>query len=86
MLVLKTNVISNNAVGSNPTCPVQKFYNKNMYLLIVFLPLLGSLSAGFFGKKIGIYGSAHITIFCLVLVSITTEIVPFFLFLKAIQS
>jgi NADH-ubiquinone oxidoreductase chain 5 len=37
-----------------------------MYLLIVFLPLLGSLIAGFFGKKIGMYGSAHITIFCLV--------------------
>tara|TARA_B110000208_G_scaffold44361_1_gene58826 strand:- start:2490 stop:4562 length:2073 start_codon:yes stop_codon:yes gene_type:complete len=37
-----------------------------MYLLIVFLPLLGSLIAGLFGKKIGMYGSAHITVFCLV--------------------
>jgi len=37
-----------------------------MYLLIVFLPLIGSLIASFFGKKIGMHGSAYITIFCLV--------------------
>nr|AZJ13587.1 NADH dehydrogenase subunit 5 [Endarachne binghamiae] len=35
-----------------------------MYLNIVFLPLLGSLVAGFFGRFIGGRGSGLITIFC----------------------
>ena len=35
-----------------------------MYLNIVFLPLLGSLVAGFFGRFIGGRGSGIITIFC----------------------
>jgi len=33
-----------------------------MYLLIIILPLLGSLSAGFLGRKIGITGSQLLTI------------------------
>ena len=33
-----------------------------MYLLIIILPLLGSLSAGFLGRKIGITGSQILTI------------------------
>jgi NADH-ubiquinone oxidoreductase chain 5 len=36
-----------------------------MYLTIIFLPLFGFLIAGFFGKKLGSYGSGVITTFCL---------------------
>jgi NADH-ubiquinone oxidoreductase chain 5 len=32
-----------------------------MYLLIIILPLLGSISSGFFGRKIGVSGSQLIT-------------------------
>nr|YP_010417980.1 NADH dehydrogenase subunit 5 [Sargassum polycystum]USF18198.1 NADH dehydrogenase subunit 5 [Sargassum polycystum] len=35
-----------------------------MYLNIVFLPLLGSIISGFFGRFIGVYGSCFITVFC----------------------
>ena len=38
-----------------------------MYLLIVFLPLIGSISAGLFGRKIGPYGSSILTTTCLIL-------------------
>ena len=38
-----------------------------MYLLLVFLPLIGSLCAGFFGRKIGPLGASYITISCLIL-------------------
>lgn len=36
-----------------------------MYLLIIFLPLIGSITAGLFGKKIGIEGATKITTSCL---------------------
>jgi len=32
-----------------------------MYLAIIILPLLGSISSGFFGRKIGVSGSQLIT-------------------------
>jgi NADH-ubiquinone oxidoreductase chain 5 len=32
-----------------------------MYLTLIVLPLLGSISSGFFGRKIGISGSHIIT-------------------------
>jgi NADH-ubiquinone oxidoreductase chain 5 len=32
-----------------------------MYLLIIILPLLGSILSGFFGRKIGVSGSQIIT-------------------------
>ncbi len=38
-----------------------------MYLLIIFLPLLSSLSSGFFGRWLGFYGSCLISFSCLVL-------------------
>ena len=38
-----------------------------MYLLIIIFPLLGSLSAGLFGRKIGPNGSAILTTSCLIL-------------------
>ena len=36
-----------------------------MYLLLVFLPLLGSISAGIFGRYIGPLGSSYVTVTCL---------------------
>jgi len=38
-----------------------------MYLILVFLPLIGSISAGLFGRKIGPKGSAVVTVSCLFL-------------------
>jgi NADH-ubiquinone oxidoreductase chain 5 len=32
-----------------------------MYLALIILPLLGSISSGFFGRKIGVSGSQFIT-------------------------
>jgi len=34
-----------------------------MYILLVFLPLLGSLVAGFFGRFLGYRGASLISIF-----------------------
>ncbi len=45
-----------------------------MYLTILFLPLLGSVLSGFFGRKIGVTGSHIITITCLILSSILASI------------
>jgi NADH-quinone oxidoreductase subunit L len=36
-----------------------------MYLTLIFLPLLGSIAAGFFGFFLGPYGAGFITIFFL---------------------
>nr|YP_011017722.1 NADH dehydrogenase subunit 5 [Griffithsia okiensis]WQF69545.1 NADH dehydrogenase subunit 5 [Griffithsia okiensis] len=36
-----------------------------MYLITLILPLLGSLFSGFFGRKLGFYGSSFITFFCI---------------------
>ena len=38
-----------------------------MYLTLIFLPLMGSLSAGLFGRKIGAQGACIITVGCLFL-------------------
>jgi len=48
--------------------------NKKMYLLIIFLPLIGSLTAGLFGNKIGSYGATRITTFCILLSGIFSYI------------
>ena len=45
-----------------------------MYLTILFLPLLGSIFAGLFGRKIGIKGAQIITTSCLILSSILAAI------------
>ena len=37
-----------------------------MYLLLVFLPLIGSFCAGLFGRKLGPFGASYITVCCLV--------------------
>ncbi len=36
-----------------------------MYLLVIFLPLFSSLSLGFYGRCLGFYGSAIISLLCL---------------------
>ena len=41
-----------------------------MYLTILIFPLLGSISAGFLGRKIGVTGSHIITCSCLIISSI----------------
>jgi NADH-ubiquinone oxidoreductase chain 5 len=48
-----------------------------MYLAIIFLPLLGSIVSGFFGRKVGVSGAQLITCLC---VTITTllAIIAFF--------
>lgn len=45
-----------------------------MYLLIIFLPLIGSLTAGLFGNKISPYGATRITSFCIFLTCIFSYI------------
>ena len=41
--------------------------NKKLYLSIVFLTLISSLSVGFFGRFLGFYGAAIFSTSCLVL-------------------
>ena len=48
-----------------------------MYLTILFLPLLGAIISGLFGKKIGVTGSHIITITCLLLSSLLSCIAFF---------
>jgi len=48
-----------------------------MYLVIIFLPLLGSIASGFFGRKIGITGS-HIITCSSVIITTILSIVVFF--------
>ena len=36
-----------------------------MYLLLIFLPLIGSFSAGLFGRKLGPFGASYISVTCL---------------------
>jgi NADH-ubiquinone oxidoreductase chain 5 len=38
-----------------------------MYLLIITLPLIGTIISGLFGHKIGLKGAMHITIGCIAL-------------------
>lgn len=45
-----------------------------MYLALIVLPILGSIFAGFFGRKIGVSGSQLITCSCII---ITTTIAAF---------
>jgi len=49
-----------------------------MYLNIVFLPLLGSIFSGFFGRFIGSFGSKIITTFCV----FTSLLLSFFAFFE----
>lgn len=38
-----------------------------MYLLLIFLPLIGSCCAGLFGRKLGPYGASCVTVTCLLI-------------------
>jgi NADH-ubiquinone oxidoreductase chain 5 len=48
-----------------------------MYLTIIFLPLLGSIISGFFGRKVGVYGSRLLTCSSILLTTIFA-IIAFF--------
>jgi NADH-ubiquinone oxidoreductase chain 5 len=41
-----------------------------MYLSLIFLPLLGSIVAGFFGRKVGVKGAQIITCLCVIITTI----------------
>jgi NADH-ubiquinone oxidoreductase chain 5 len=45
-----------------------------MYLALILLPLLGSISSGFFGRKIGVSGARIITCTCVVLTTVLAAI------------
>ena len=49
-----------------------------MYLLLVFLPLFSSITAGLFGRKIGPKGSSFLTVLCLLI----TCLISCFLFIE----
>ena len=38
-----------------------------MYLSLIFLPILGSISAGLLGRKVGVTGAQLITTACLII-------------------
>jgi NADH-ubiquinone oxidoreductase chain 5 len=48
-----------------------------MYLTIIILPLLASMSSGFFGRKLGVNGSQLITT-TLVILTTLLSIIAFF--------
>jgi NADH-ubiquinone oxidoreductase chain 5 len=48
-----------------------------MYLVLIVLPLLGSIVSGFFGRKIGINGAQFITCSSLIVITIIA-IISFF--------
>jgi NADH-ubiquinone oxidoreductase chain 5 len=41
-----------------------------MYLVILILPLLGSIASGFFGRKIGVTGAQFITCTAVILTTL----------------
>ena len=54
-----------------------------MYLNLIFLPLIGSITAGMFGRKIGPNGAAIITVSCLgisFLISFSSFLTSLFIF------
>ena len=48
-----------------------------MYLLFVFLPLIGSFSAGMFGRVLGPTGSSIVTVICLCTTFIISSVIFF---------
>jgi NADH-ubiquinone oxidoreductase chain 5 len=45
-----------------------------MYLTIIFLPLLGSIVSGFFGRKIGVSGAQLITSTCVFVTTLLAKV------------
>jgi NADH-ubiquinone oxidoreductase chain 5 len=48
-----------------------------MYLTLIVLPLLGSISSGFFGRKIGVTGAQIITCICVIMTTLLAIIIFF---------
>jgi len=48
-----------------------------MYITLIFLPILGSIFAGFFGRKVGIFGAQFITCLSLFLSAVLSSIAFF---------
>jgi NADH-ubiquinone oxidoreductase chain 5 len=48
-----------------------------MYLAIIVLPLLGSIVAGFFGRKVGVTGAQLITCLCIIITTLFAIIIFF---------
>jgi NADH-ubiquinone oxidoreductase chain 5 len=48
-----------------------------MYLNIIFLPLLGSIVSGFFGRKTGVSGAQLLSCLCIIITTIFS-IIAFF--------
>lgn len=48
-----------------------------MYLVVIILPLLGSIVSGFFGRKVGVSGAQFITCFSVIVTTILA-IIAFF--------
>jgi len=48
-----------------------------MYLAIIILPLLGSIVAGFFGRKVGVSGAQLITCLCVILTTLLATVAFF---------
>lgn len=38
-----------------------------MYLLLISLPLIGTIISGLFGYRLGAYGATRVTVFCMTL-------------------
>jgi NADH-ubiquinone oxidoreductase chain 5 len=41
-----------------------------MYLALIILPFLGSITSGFFGRKVGVSGSQLITCTCVIITTV----------------
>jgi NADH-ubiquinone oxidoreductase chain 5 len=48
-----------------------------MYLTLIFLPLIGSIISGFFGRKVGVTGAQLITCSCIAITTILSIVVFF---------
>jgi len=53
-----------------------------MYLVIIILPLLGSIAAGFFGRKIGVNGAQFITCSAVIITTMLAVIAFFWGWIK----
>jgi NADH-ubiquinone oxidoreductase chain 5 len=71
--LLNLYIVINYIMGSNP---IFSNFRLQMYLLIIFLSIVGACLAGLFGRFLGSWGSAFITTCCLV----TSFIISLFTF------
>jgi NADH-ubiquinone oxidoreductase chain 5 len=46
-----------------------------MYLALIVLPILGSIVAGFFGRKVGVSGAQLITCGCVIITTFLSVLV-----------